>query len=128
MFYEQPAPTTAGLPPGPPTGALRRMSRLSPANIDAGRRRGSGGHSPLSREARATHRRQDRGLPNEHRDAWFVGFTPEIVAGAWVGFDDHSMLGGHETGGHAAGPIWLSFMKVAEEKLPMGEFTPPSGS
>ena len=67
------------------------------------------------------------GTANDHRDAWFVGFTPELVAGVWVGFDDHEMLGGRETGGHAAGPIWLRFMKSAEEMLPQQEWVAPPG-
>jgi penicillin-binding protein 1A len=53
------------------------------------------------------------GTAQEHRDAWFVGFTPELVAGVWVGFDDHAPLGPRETGAGAALPAWLSFMKAA---------------
>jgi penicillin-binding protein 1A len=53
------------------------------------------------------------GTAQEHRDAWFVGFTPELVGGVWVGFDDHSPLGPRETGAGAALPIWLSFMQAA---------------
>ncbi len=53
------------------------------------------------------------GTAQEHRDAWFVGFTPELVAGVWVGFDDHSPLGPRETGAGAALPPWLSFMQAA---------------
>ncbi len=52
------------------------------------------------------------GTANEHRDGWFIGFTPSIIAGAWVGFDDHRMMGSYETGGHCAGPIWLSWMRL----------------
>ena len=53
------------------------------------------------------------GTASEHRDGWFVGFTATVVAGAWVGFDDHRMMGALETGGHCAGPIWLSWMRAA---------------
>ena len=53
------------------------------------------------------------GTAQEHRDAWFVGFTPELVAGVWVGFDDHAPLGPRETGAGAALPTWLSFMQAA---------------
>ena len=53
------------------------------------------------------------GTTSEHRDGWFIGFTPTLVAGAWVGFDDHRMMGSYETGGHCAGPIWLSWMRAA---------------
>jgi penicillin-binding protein 1A len=58
------------------------------------------------------------GTASEHRDGWFIGFTPSIVAGAWVGFDDHQMMGSIETGGHCAGPIWLNFMRVAVAATP----------
>ncbi len=53
------------------------------------------------------------GTAQEHRDAWFVGFTPELVSGVWVGFDDHAPLGPRETGAGAALPPWLSFMQAA---------------
>jgi penicillin-binding protein 1A len=62
------------------------------------------------------------GTAQEHRDAWFVGFTPELVAGVWVGFDDHSPLGPRETGSMAALPPWLSFMKAALEARPPAQF------
>jgi penicillin-binding protein 1A len=68
------------------------------------------------------------GTASEHRDAWFVGFTPSMVAGAWVGFDNHDRLGPAETGGHAAGPIWLRFMKAATSGAPIEEWpAPPPG-
>lgn len=67
------------------------------------------------------------GTTSENRDAWFVGFTPELVAGAWVGFDDHQPLGRAETGGRAAGPMWLSFMEAARDHLPPREFEMPPG-
>jgi penicillin-binding protein 1A len=53
------------------------------------------------------------GTTNDYRDAWFVGYTPELAAGVWVGFDDHRQLGEKETGSKAAAPIWVSFMKEA---------------
>lgn len=51
------------------------------------------------------------GTTNEYRDAWFVGYTPDLVAVVWVGFDDMRPLGPQETGARAASPIWVSFMK-----------------
>ncbi|MEW6002245.1 MAG: PBP1A family penicillin-binding protein [Nitrospirota bacterium] len=51
------------------------------------------------------------GTTNEYRDAWFAGFTPDLVAVVWVGFDDMKSLGPRETGARAASPIWVSFMK-----------------
>jgi penicillin-binding protein 1A len=62
------------------------------------------------------------GTAQEHRDAWFVGFTPELVAGVWVGFDDHGPLGPRETGAGAALPAWLSFMQAALGARPLAQF------
>lgn len=68
------------------------------------------------------------GTASEHRDAWFVGFTPSLLAGVWVGFDTHEMMGPLETGGHCAGPIWLSFMQDATRSQAREEWPePPPG-
>ena len=65
------------------------------------------------------------GTASEHRDGWFIGFTPSIAAGAWVGFDDHKMMGSLETGGHCAGPIWLQWMRAAYAGQSPEDFPPP---
>ena len=63
------------------------------------------------------------GTTNDFTDAWFMGFTPEITAGVWVGFDDKSVsLGKPETGAIAALPIWLEFMEGALEGKPIQAF------
>jgi penicillin-binding protein 1A len=62
------------------------------------------------------------GTAQEHRDAWFVGFTPELVSGVWIGFDDHAPLGPRETGAGAALPPWLSFMQAALGARPPADF------
>jgi penicillin-binding protein 1A len=67
------------------------------------------------------------GTASEYRDAWFSGYTTHLVATAWVGFDDHSSLGHGETGGKAALPIWLAFMKGAHEGQPVQDFPIPPG-
>lgn len=67
------------------------------------------------------------GTANEYRDAWFAGFTADYVAASWVGYDNHDSLGFGETGGRAALPAWLSFMKVAHEGLPERDFDVPPG-
>jgi penicillin-binding protein 1A len=68
------------------------------------------------------------GTTSEHRDGWFIGFTPSLLAGAWVGFDDHRMMGSYETGGHCAGPIWLSWMRAATAGTEMDPWPqPPPG-
>ena len=51
------------------------------------------------------------GTTNDFTDAWFLGFTPSLTAGVWVGFDEKVSLGNSETGGRAALPIWISFME-----------------
>lgn len=67
------------------------------------------------------------GTTNEQRDAWFNGFTADIVASAWLGFDNSSPLGRGETGGKAALPMWIEFMKTALRDIPEKPLTPPDG-
>lgn len=67
------------------------------------------------------------GTTNDQGDAWFVGFTPDVVAGVWVGFDVRQVLGAKETGGRAALPIWVEFMKAAHEGRPVRDFPVPEG-
>jgi penicillin-binding protein 1A len=54
------------------------------------------------------------GTTNDYRDAWFVGYVPDMIAAVWVGFDDMRPLGNQETGARAASPIWVNFMKSVE--------------
>jgi penicillin-binding protein 1A len=58
------------------------------------------------------------GTTNEYKDALFVGFSPRIIAGVWVGQDQGHSLGDKETGARAALPIWIEFMKVALQNEP----------
>jgi penicillin-binding protein 1A len=68
------------------------------------------------------------GTTNDNHDAWFIGFTPTLVAGIWLGFDDAgSTLGLSEEGGHAASPVWLSFMQKALDETPITDFKVPEG-
>jgi penicillin-binding protein 1A len=53
------------------------------------------------------------GTTNDFTDAWFVGFSPSITCGVWVGYDEKKTLGDKETGARAALPIWMDFMRVA---------------
>ena len=53
------------------------------------------------------------GTTTDFNDAWFVGFSPSITCGVWVGYDNRQSLGDKESGGHAALPLWIDFMKVA---------------
>jgi penicillin-binding protein 1A len=67
------------------------------------------------------------GTTNEFINAWFIGGTPNLVAGVFVGFDDRRSLGETESGAHAALPIWVTFMKEALKSLPVVPFTIPEG-
>lgn len=65
------------------------------------------------------------GTTNDSKDAWFVGFTPDLVAGVYIGFDDPKTLGARETGGSAALPVFKEFMKTALEGVPPTPFRVP---
>lgn len=67
------------------------------------------------------------GTTSAFYDAWFMGYTPDIVTGVWVGFDEEKSIGKGEVGGKAALPIWLEYMKVAHEGLPPRGFPVPDG-
>ena len=67
------------------------------------------------------------GTTNDFHDAWFIGYTPEIVAGVWVGFDNQVSLGRRESGGRVAAPIWLAFMQEALQGQPVTDFPIPPG-
>jgi len=67
------------------------------------------------------------GTTNNYIDAWFVGFTPSIVAGVWVGYDDQKTIGRGEAGARAALPIWTEFMRTAASVYPSGDFPVPDG-
>ncbi len=68
------------------------------------------------------------GTTNELKDAWFIGYTPSVLTGVWVGYDDHTVsLGKGETGGRAACPIWVSFMQEYLRNTPIETFAIPEG-
>lgn len=60
-------------------------------------------------------------------DNWFIGFTPQITTGVWIGFDDKTPVGDNITGAHTALPVWADFMMAAHQDLPVEEFTIPEG-
>jgi penicillin-binding protein 1A len=68
------------------------------------------------------------GTTNEYRSAWFVGFTPRIVVGVFIGFDDNRSLGHGETGGTAAVPVFVDFMQEADKSLPPDDFKAPTNA
>ncbi len=65
------------------------------------------------------------GTTNDFTDAWFVGYTPNLAVGVWVGFDDRRTLGDREAGARAALPIWIDFMRQALKQLPVMPFEIP---
>lgn len=67
------------------------------------------------------------GTTNETKDAWFVGFTPDLVAGVYVGYDEPISLGRSETGAHSALPIFYDFMAEALKNTPDTNFRIPEG-
>jgi penicillin-binding protein 1A len=67
------------------------------------------------------------GTTNDCTDAWFIGFSPRIVCGTWVGFDDRRSLGKKMTGARVALPIWTEFMKRAHRDAPKEAFRVPPG-
>ncbi|MBX3258607.1 MAG: PBP1A family penicillin-binding protein [Labilithrix sp.] len=67
------------------------------------------------------------GTSNEAKDTWFAGFSPEIAAVAWVGYDDAKPLGSTETGGSTALPAWIAVMDAAHKGKPRAEFARPPG-
>ena len=62
------------------------------------------------------------GTTNRTRDAWFIGFTPSLITGVWVGMDDERSLGPKETGAQAAAPIFISYMQEALKGQPVEQF------
>ena len=67
------------------------------------------------------------GTTDDYTDAWFIGYTPELVAGVWVGFDKKKKIGPAMTGASAALPIWVDVVEAASKGNPPSEFPVPSG-
>jgi len=65
------------------------------------------------------------GTTNDYSDAWFIGYTPNLVVGVWVGFDDVRTLGEMEAGSRAALPIWVEFMRTVLGQIPEAPFEIP---
>ena len=67
----------------------------------------------------------ETGTSTEHRDAWFFGYTADLIAGVWIGRDDFTPIGAKATGGNAALPVWLQFMQSAHPATAPRGFEPP---
>ncbi len=114
MFFEDPDQLMK------PTTAYLTTSLLKAVIED---KNGTGGRAKaLGREVAGK-----TGSSNGYYDAWFIGYTPQIATGVWVGFDHEKTIGKGEVGGRAALPIWLDYMKAAHENLPIVTFPVPEG-
>ncbi|MDX9730323.1 MAG: PBP1A family penicillin-binding protein [Bdellovibrionales bacterium] len=67
------------------------------------------------------------GSSNGYFDGWFVGYTPQLATGVWVGFDEERSIGAGEVGGRTALPIWLEYMRIAHGDTPSQPFPVPPG-
>jgi len=67
------------------------------------------------------------GTTNDLRDAWFIGYSPSLITGVWVGYDERTPMGKGETGSRAACPIWLDFMSNVLDGTPIIPFDSPEG-
>lgn len=67
------------------------------------------------------------GTTSDFRDGWFIGYTPDLIAGVWVGYDDYRTLGERESGARTALPLWFAFMKEAGQGGAAKEFPVPEG-
>jgi len=67
------------------------------------------------------------GTTNDQVDAWFIGFSPQVLTGVWVGRDTPASMGRRETGSKAALPIWIAAMRAFHHGRPKRDFSPPAG-
>jgi penicillin-binding protein 1A len=67
------------------------------------------------------------GTTNNEQDAWFMGFSPYLLTGVWVGYDQVRPMGRHETGARVALPIWMDYRRQVEPDYPEEDFTAPEG-
>ena len=67
------------------------------------------------------------GTTNDQRDAWFMGFSPTLLTGVYVGFDRLQPMGKYETGSRAASPIWLEYRQAVRDEVPEQDFQRPPG-
>ena len=124
-----PGPPTAELLPGSATVAAVEPSAVTPqaayivTNLMESVVQSGTGHRAAAINRPVAGK---TGTSNDMKDAWFVGYIPQLVAGVWVGFDNQERsLGRAGTGGQAAAPIWADFMLGAAKGLPVERFEPP---
>lgn len=80
-----------------------------------------------ARELKRTDLAGKTGTTNENVDAWFAGYQPNIVAVAWIGYDQPNTLGEHETGAVAALPMWIEYMGQVLKGMPEASYSAPEG-
>jgi len=102
----------------PQNAYLMRSMMMEVIQRGTGRRAKALGRSDLAGKT---------GTSNDQQDAWFSGYTPDLVATAWVGFDKPKPLGARETGGRAALPMWIEFMRTGLQNLPVHALEQPPG-
>jgi penicillin-binding protein 1A len=67
------------------------------------------------------------GTTQDFRDGWFIGFSPQVVTGVWVGYDDQRSMGRGETGANTALPVWIRYMNQILKDYPVEDFVAPPG-
>jgi penicillin-binding protein 1A len=102
----------------PPTTAFQITSMLEDVVKRGTGKRAQGLEQPTAGKT---------GTTNDLEDAWFVGYTPQLLTAVWIGFDNKRPIGPKETGGKVAAPIWKTFMEHALAGVPPGEFPVPDG-
>jgi penicillin-binding protein 1A len=112
------APASNDGPPLTPEQAYLATDLLSAVIADP---QGTGGRARELGRALAG----KTGTTNEQADAWFIGYSPEVITGVWVGHDERRFLGWGETGARAALPIWMEFMHAALDARPARDFPVP---
>jgi penicillin-binding protein 1A len=90
-------------------------------------RRGTGIRAWRAFEGRRTDLSGKTGTSNDRRDAWFAGYNSKLVGIVWVGYDEFTPLGPREEGSRTALPIWIEFMKIALDGMPLSQMPMPEG-
>jgi penicillin-binding protein 1A len=85
-------------------------------------RRGTGKRAAIGRPVAGK-----TGTTNDYRDAWFVGYTPDMITGVWVGYDSSRDMGHGDEGGRVAAPVWAAYMRQAMKGRPVLDFPAPNG-
>ena len=119
---ESPSPAPPEMPDNRPVATDPGSAFQMVSMLQGVIQRGTGGRAAIDRPVAGK-----TGTTNDFLDAWFVGFTPDLVAAVWVGFDEPRPLGNNETGGLVAAPIFAAFMREALAGRPAVPFRTPPG-